>query len=93
MRKLAILLALALVAGLMALGRGQVLADDAIDCSDPANAELEECDPTSAINTDLSPQHGLTVAPGATIDWTASAICTGPIFTARRAALTITART
>jgi hypothetical protein len=77
MRKLAILLALALVAGLMALGRGQVLADDAIDCSDPANAEVEECDPTSSI-TLTSPQDGAIVAPGATIEWTASAICTGP---------------
>jgi hypothetical protein len=80
MRKLAILVALALVAGLMALGRGQVLADDPIDCSDPANAELDECDPTSEI-TLTSPQDGATVAPGATIDWTASAICKGPTAT------------
>jgi hypothetical protein len=76
MRKLAILLALALVGGLMALGRGQVLADDAIDCSDPANAELEECDPTSRIIL-TSPQDGAIVAPGATIHWTVEAICTG----------------
>jgi hypothetical protein len=76
MRKLAILVALALVAGLMALGRGQVLADDPIDCSHPANAELEECDPTSSI-TLTSSKDGQTVAPGATIDWTVTAICTG----------------
>jgi hypothetical protein len=77
MRKLAILVALALVAGLMALGRGQVLADDPIDCSDPANAEAAECDPTSSI-TLTSSKDGQTVAPGATIDWTVTANCTGP---------------
>jgi hypothetical protein len=55
----------------------QVLADDAIDCSDPANAGAAECDPTSSI-TLTSSKDGQTVAPGATIDWKVTAICTGP---------------
>lgn len=55
----------------------QVLADDAIDCSDPANAGAAECDPTSSITLSSS-KDGQTVAPGATIDWTVEAICIGP---------------